>query len=284
MPFVRPLGPADLPAIDAFLLRHADGSLFLRSNLRTAGIVDRGEPFQATYVGAFDDAGLVGVAAHGWNGNLIVQAPAALDDLVRAATAATGRGVRGIIGPWGQLCAARRALAMDDRPARMESHDRLFALALADLVRPAVLDAPGVRGRPASAGDLDLVARWRVAYCVEILGAAEDDALRAESREDMRRMCDAGSAWLVEHDGVPVSFSGFNARLPDVVQIGGVFTPPALRSRGWARAAVASQLAAVIGEGVSRAILFTGEDNPAAQRAYQAIGFRPIGDYGLLLF
>jgi predicted GNAT family acetyltransferase len=57
-----------------------------------------------------------------------------------------------------------------------------------------------------------------------------------------------------------------------------------LRSRGWARAAVASQLAAVIGEGVSRAILFTGEDNPAARRAYQAIGFRPLGDYGLLLF
>ncbi len=97
-------------------------------------------------------------------------------------------------------------------------------------------------------------------------------------------MCGAGSAWLVEHHGVPVSFSGFNARLPDVVQIGGVFTPPALRSRGWARAAVASQLAAVIVEGVSRAILFTGEDNPAGQRAYQAIGFRAIGDYGLLLF
>jgi predicted GNAT family acetyltransferase len=97
-------------------------------------------------------------------------------------------------------------------------------------------------------------------------------------------MCDAGSAWLIEHDGVPTSFSGFNARLPDVVQIGGVFTPPALRSRGWARAAVASQLAAVVGEGVSRALLFTGEDNLAAQRAYTAIGFRRIGDYGLLLF
>jgi len=284
MPSVRLLGPADLPAIDAFLLRHADSSLFLRSNLRTAGIVDHGEPFQATYAGAFDDGGLVGIAAHCWNGNLIVQAPAALDDVVRTATAATGRGLRGIVGPWEQLCAARRALAMDDRPARMESHDRLFALALADLVRPAALDAPGVRGRRPSADDLDLVARWRVAYCVEILGAAEDDALRAESREDMQRMCDAGSAWLVEHDGVPMAFSGFNARLPDVVQIGGVFTPPALRSRGWARAAVASQLAAVIGEGVGRAILFTGEDNPAAQRAYEAIGFRPIGHYGLLLF
>ena len=29
---------------------------------------------------------------------------------------------------------------------------------------------------------------------------------------------------------------------------------------------------------------FTGEDNTAAQRTYQAIGFGAIGDYGLLLF
>ena len=284
MSCVRLLGPADLPAVDAFLRRHADSSLFLRSNLRTAGIVDCGEPFQATYAGAFDGAALMGVAAHCWNGNLIVQAPAALDDVVRAATAATGRGLRGIVGQWDQLCAARRALGMHDRPARMDSHDRLFALALSELARPAILEAPGVRGRPANGADLDLVTEWRVAYCVEILGATEDDALRAESREDMRRMCDAGSAWLVERGGTPMSFSGFNARLPDVVQLGGVFTPPALRSRGWARAAVASQLAAVVGEGVSRAILFTGEHNVAAQRAYEAIGFRRIGDYGLLLF
>jgi predicted GNAT family acetyltransferase len=126
---------------------------------------------------------------------------------------------------------------------------------------------PGVLSRPASAGDLDLVTRWRVAYCVEILGAADGEALRAESREDMRRMCDARSAWLVEHDGIPMSFSGFNARLPDVVQIGGVFTPPAFRSHGWARAAVAGQLAAAVEEGVARAILFTrrGQSRGAAR-------------------
>src|SRR5688500_7263677 len=184
MAVIRTLGPADLPVLEPFLERHADTSLFFRSNLRTAGIVDRGEPFQATYVGAFDDE-LVGVAAHCWNGNVIVQAPAALDAVVRAAVEATGRDVRGIIGPWAQLCAARRALALDERPARMESQDRLFALSLSDLVRPAMLDAPGVQCRPTRADDLDLVTRWRVDYSVEILGAEDGDALRDESRADM---------------------------------------------------------------------------------------------------
>ena len=284
MPVIRALGPADVPVLEAFLERHADTSLFLRSNLRSAGIVDRGETFQATYVGAFEGDELTGVAAHGWNGNVIVQAPGWLHAVVRAAVERTGRPVRGIIGPRAQLCAARTALGLDDRPARMDSHDQLFALSLVDLIRPASLDAPGVRCRPSRPDDLDLIARWRVAYSVEILGETDGPNLRAEARSDMERQHEAGSAWLLEQDGTPLAFSAFNARLPDVVQIGGVFTPPEQRARGWARAAVAGSLLAVAASGVRRAILFTGEDNAAARRAYEAIGFRVIGDYGLLLF
>ena len=36
-------------------------------------------------------------------------------------------------------------------------------------------------------------------------------------------------------------------------------------------------------EGVQKAILFTGESNLSAQRAYTALGFRHVGDYRLLL-
>jgi predicted GNAT family acetyltransferase len=71
--------------------------------------------------------------------------------------------------------------------------------------------------------------------------------------------------------------------LPDVVQIGGVYTPPALRSRGYARAVVAGSLAAAAAMGVGRSILFTGRDNVAARRAYESIGYRRIGDYGLVV-
>jgi RimJ/RimL family protein N-acetyltransferase len=283
VPIIRPLGPADVPVLEAFLERHADSSLFLRANLRAAGIVDRGEPLQATYVGAFDDD-LVGVAAHCWNGNILLQAPAFLTSVVRAAVERSGRGVMGLIGPWAQLCAARRALAMENRRARLESCEDLFALGLPDLVRPAGLDAPGVRCRRTRESDLDLVTQWRVAYSVEILGAAEDDTLRAEARTDIERQHREGSAWLLEHEDTPLAFSSFNASLPDVVQIGGVFTPPEHRGRGYARAVVGGSLIAAAATGVRRAILFTGDDNVAARRAYEAIGFRPIGDYGLLLF
>lgn len=284
VPVIRALGPADVAALEAFLERHADSSLFLRSNLRAGGVIDRGEPFQATYVGAFEDDHLVGVAAHGWNGNVLLQAPACIGSVVRTAVERSGRAVAGIIGPWAQLCAARHALLMDARPVRLESREGLFGLALTDLVRPAALAAAGIRCRPTRESDLDLATRWRVAYSVEILGADEDDALRAEALTDIERQHATGAAWLLEGQDGPLAFSAFNATLPDVVQIGGVYTPPEHRGRGYARAVVAGSLVAVAATGVRRAILFTDADNVAARRAYEAIGFREVGDYGLLLF
>jgi predicted GNAT family acetyltransferase len=92
----------------------------------------------------------------------------------------------------------------------------------------------------------------------------------------------SGSRWLLEQDGWPVASTGFNARLPDVVQIGGVYTPPALRGRGYARAAVAGSLLAVRETGVRRAVLFTGTDNEPARRTYLALGFRVVGDFGFV--
>ncbi len=38
------------------------------------------------------------------------------------------------------------------------------------------------------------------------------------------------------------------------------------------------------GKGVTRAVLFTNHDNVSAQRAYEAIGFKRVGDYGLVLW
>ncbi len=56
-----------------------------------------------------------------------------------------------------------------------------------------------------------------------------------------------------------------------------------LRRRGYGRCVVAASLLDARAQGVEKAILFTGESNLAAQRAYTALGFRHIGDYRLLL-
>jgi predicted GNAT family acetyltransferase len=79
-----------------------------------------------------------------------------------------------------------------------------------------------------------------------------------------------------------VAMVGFNARLPGIVQVGAVWTPPEHRRQGLARAAVALHLAEARAERVSRAILFTS--NPFAERAYRALGFREVGRFALLIF
>lgn len=84
------------------------------------------------------------------------------------------------------------------------------------------------------------------------------------------------------HGGQPVAMTGFNSTLPDVVQIGGVFTPRELRGRGYARIAVALHLKEARDAGVNRAVLFAASN--AAARAYIAIGFMPAGSVSLVLF
>ena len=47
---------------------------------------------------------------------------------------------------------------------------------------------------------------------------------------------------------------------------------------------VAGSLRIARSEGVTRSILFTGQDHEAAQKAYRSIGYRVVGDYALMLF
>lgn len=278
---VRTLGPGDEAVVGAFLARHADASMFLRSNLLAVGLAYEGRTFQCTWAGAFDGDQLVGVAAHAWNGIVLVQAPRALADLVRHVVATSGRAVRGLLAEWAQLLAARRALGLDDRPARFVTRDDLFALELSRLVVPEPLARGRVRVRVADDSDLEHVVAWRSAYRVELMGhPAGDPQLGASSRDELAPLVAQGDCFLLESDGVPVAFSVFNAKLPDCVQVGSVYTPPALRGRGHARAVVAGSLLAARGAGVSRSILFTGEDNERARRAYLSLGYEVVGDYG----
>ena len=281
----RILGAADAAVLEAFLLRHADSSMFLRSNARVSGLDDHGQPYQATYAAAFEDGQMVAVAAHTWTGMVLVQAPAHLADVVRTAVAHSGRRVVGISGPWSHVVAARSALDLDQSPALLNSHEILYAIELARLVVPAPLADGRLRCRRLRRDEIDRIAEWRVAYAREMRSRPDTPALPVSSRQETERLHAQGLAFVVvDAADQPLAFSAFNATLPDSVQIGGVWTPPAWRGRGYARAVVAGSLLDARARGVTRGVLFTAEENRPAQRAYEALGFRVVGDYGLLGF
>src|SRR5262249_29776640 len=106
----------------------------------------------------------------------------------------------------------------------------------------------------------------------------------ARSRSEIEILLGLGGLYVLRDAGRLVGCTAFNARLPDSVQVGGVWTPPELRGRGYARAVVAGSLLDARAAGVERSILFTGLENVPARRVYEALGYRVVGDYGLVLF
>jgi ribosomal protein S18 acetylase RimI-like enzyme len=280
---LRTLQPGDEAALDTFLARHADSSMFLRSNVRAVGLLDRGQPLQGTYVAAFEHGAIVAVAAHCWNEMVLVQAPVYVEASVTEAVRCSGRVVAGFSGPWRQVVAAREALGLGDAPAIKDSHEDLYALDLQHLVVPAALAAGELSCRHSEKRELDLLVEWRVGFAVEALGATDDPELRKASRENVLLHHARRSDWVLFDGETPVSYSVFSAMLPEIVQIGGVWTPPTLRRRGYGRSVVAGSLLEARKQGVQRAVLFADPRNPAAKRAYLALGFRIVGDYGLVL-
>ncbi|HVE87216.1 MAG TPA: GNAT family N-acetyltransferase [Myxococcales bacterium] len=283
MTSIRVLRPGDEAALEAFLLPLTDSSMFLRANHRIGGLEDRGEFGQGTYVAAFEGEAIAGVIASFWQGNLSLQAPRHLAELLRELPRLCPRPIAGLVGPWEQVEQARALLGMEQAPAKMESREALFTLELQQLRVPEALAGGDVRCRLAGSGDLPALAQLRYDFLVESIGDAPGPETMKYACEAVAKNAEHDVLFLLERGGEIVATSNFNARLPDTVQIGAVFTPPALRGRGYARAVVAGSLLHARAQGASRSVLFTEEEGPA-RRAYEAIGYRKVGQFGLVLF
>ncbi len=279
---IRVLRSGDEAALEAFLLPRIETSMFLLGNMRAVGLKDGGEHLQGTYVAAFDGGQIVGVVAHYWNDNLILQAPVHIDALCRAAIDASGRKLMGLLGPAAQVESVKEAFDLSEDGMQMDQTENLYSLRLADLIVPEGLRSGRFTGRRIQPGDVEQVTEWLVAFSLEALAEEEGPQLWEFVRSGVQRKQVQGLTWMLHDRDKPVSTSAFNARTAEVVQIGGVYTPPGLRSRGYGRSVVAASLLDAQAEGVRTSILFTGVENIAAQRAYEALGYRHIGDYRLL--
>lgn len=280
---IRILQVGDETLLEAFLLPRIASSMFLLSNTRSAGLVDQGQPYQGTYAASLIDERIVAVVALYWNGNLMFQAATALTPLVRALLEATNRNVQGLIGPADQVQRAKNSLGIRDALVQMDEIEDLYFLDLSKLRVPADLASGKLSGRRIRPEDLDMQAKWRAEYVIEALGEADTPETHTQARRAIERSLREGRTWVLEHECEPVASSSFNAAIKEAVQVGGVWTPPALRSRGYGRAVVAASLLEARDAGADAAILFTGKENIPAQKAYLSLGFEIVGDYRLLL-
>ncbi|MFY0681873.1 MAG: GNAT family N-acetyltransferase [Thalassovita sp.] len=269
---LRKAASGDQAGIDAFLAKHPNSSMFLRSNLASHGI-GQSDHRHATdfYLSEVDDTleGMVGVTRQGF---VMCQAPQVSGEVWQGfAAALQAHKVAGLNGEDTQISKLNQALNFGQDDFSFNHVEPLFRLDLAGLRIPDVdTRLPDVR-------DLDQLTRWFMAYNrdtglpVGKNGPLQDAIARAHSAIDSR------NTRLLMVEGQSVAMTSFNARYGDMVQIGGVYTPPEHRNKGYARQVVASHLAEVLVVGINTAILFA--NNEAAARAYQAIGFTQIGHY-----
>ena len=138
--------------------------------------------------------------------------------------------------------------------------------------RPAYPGAPG-RARQVLAQDGPLFADWLTAFSRE---AVPDDPV--SPRAEIEKVAGEGRHmfWVVDEE--PVSMAGIVRRTRNTAAIAAVYTPPALRGRGFAGSVTAAVAERVFAEGKAAACLYTDLRNPASNRCYAKIGFKPVCD------
>jgi predicted GNAT family acetyltransferase len=185
----------------------------------------------------------------------------------------------GVLGPSAdaEAFARRWAATHPDRMVGEGMRERIYRLTSVVPPRPA----PG-RARIAVESDRNLVTDWLRAFSEEALGQPNEDAPLFAERWVTR--VGGRAMWLWEVDGEPVSATGVGGPTPHGIRVAPVYTPPALRGRGYAGNLVAAASQAQLDAGREFVFLFTDLANPTSNHVYQAIGYEPVADVDQWLF
>ena len=283
-PMIRDVGTEDLERVRGFLEAHVETSLFLLSNLALFG-PRLGEHWNSGNYRLVEEAGrVVAVFCLTRRGNLLVQAGGRADlaKSILAACEAEAAEVCGVAGEWLTAEALWDLLLRDPRfEPGQGAKDVLYRLALVGDTKAPVLPH-GLTVRALGAGDFRQWERLNTAYLAElrlplpVVGEAHE----AEFARRARARC-----WWGAFVGSQLAATvALNAAYGMVGQVGGVYTRPADRKKGFARAALQLLIEdSRDHHGFEKLILFTGEDNQGARRLYESLGFEAAGAFGLLL-
>jgi RimJ/RimL family protein N-acetyltransferase len=191
--------------------------------------------------------------------------PACLECAVGLLRARTGT-VHGVNGPnpWAEAVAASLGVTVCAR----------LGVRLHRLVGAPRLPRPVAgRMRAFQPDDDELLWRWNQAFWLEVEPAGPGPLRNPTAMALLRG---ESFAWAV--DGQPVSMARLRRPLLGGWSIGGVYTPPELRGRGYAGAVVQALSARLVAEGASYVALYTDLANPISNHLYARIGFVPCLD------
>jgi RimJ/RimL family protein N-acetyltransferase len=140
---------------------------------------------------------------------------------------------------------------------------------------------PPPDGAPRVAGerDRDLLIGWTEAFAREV-----DEPAGHDRAADVDERLGYGGLTIWEARGDPVSMAGVSRAVGGMARVGPVYTPPALRGRGYAGGVTAAVSQAALDAGATQVVLYTDLANPTSNALYQRLGYRPVEDRVVLSF
>ena len=276
---IREVTAAAVDAAREFLERHAETSLFLLSNLAAHGPRAGAALSSGDFRLIEEDGKIAAVYCLTVRGNLLAATGGRTDLAGIILKSCEDRPIRigGVVGEF-KIAEALWALLRAKpgfKPGRA-AKEILFGLSL-DRKTPPV-ETRGVRALI----PVDFET-WRPAHAAFMSGnGLPVQGTLEQQRTQFESQAQAGHWWGTFDDGRLTTTVALNAVYGKMGQVGGVYTPPEWRRKGFARAAMRALIRDSGSRlGLERLILFTGEDNLAAQGLYESLGFRGIGHVGL---
>jgi RimJ/RimL family protein N-acetyltransferase len=202
---------------------------------------------------------------------LLSTGPAAACEAIGTALR-TDADFRGMVGPEPSVRAAAETCG-----AALHLHTALPLMRLQGIPDPGTPAAPG-RLEPMPMGVNDDLRQLLVAWLL----AFRDEVRLADPREQVERdvavRLTRGTLYVwFDRTDTPVCVLGAGPIAPSGARIGPVYTPPAQRGRGYARAAVTAASRLLLERGARTVFLFTDAANPTSNALYMKIGFVPVG-------
>lgn len=214
---------------------------------------------------------VIGVALRTPPRNLVLSFPFPAEAISAVQADCSDCDLPGIIGP----AAEADAFAVDW--CSIKSVTAMVDMHLGTYVLEEVLPPPPpISGhlRGATIQDAGLIGEWSKAIHAEAMRDSPPPGTEV----------DVTGWYFWEIAGKPVASVRAIPSTPKGATINSVYTPPPLRRRGYATAAVAAASEMMLNEGCRFCYLFTDMANPTSNRIYQRIGYRFTGDFRQISF
>lgn len=274
----RLLEDPDQEHLDALLGAGEADTLYLRSLVHEFGISPRPNPEHGRFIGGWRGNSLVSVAFLGNSRNLTTRGAGA--DLAPVLKRVLEEPLRPrlFVGPTAHAPLVRRLLGEGGGLPALDRDQTYYVLRPPNL-KPLV----SIALEPAGKRDLEQVARAQAAMTVEDLLIPKDQIDLDRLRQISAERIDRGKIWVIKDTSDLIFKTEESARTPDGVLVGGVYTFPGYRGRGFAARGIAEWARRLFAEGISLIALHVNVKNGPAVAAYERVGFLTHSTLRLIL-